>query len=103
MAEGNPADLLRDAIGEKAVEPRLRAWSGYEALGEGGHVLETDILHHVPAFLADEAEVVGTPERPFLNDAPVFGRRRVVVAQERVRPIDIGLAQRIAGRREPAR
>src|SRR6185312_13465451 len=68
VAERYAPLLLRNAVGENRIEPVARARPADQSLGEGRHVLDADILVDVPAFLADEGEIIGAAEAPLLAD-----------------------------------
>ena len=102
MAKCDAAHLLRDLVGENGLEPFTGTRARHFHLGEGRHVLDGDIAHHVPAFLAHEGEIVGTAERPLLDDAAIIGRRGVVVVGEHVGTRELLLGKGIALGCEPA-
>ena len=103
VAEVHAADLLRDAVRQDRIEPRLRARSGDEAFGEGRHVEKPDVLRHVPALVADMLEVVRAAERPALAHLAGPVGRRVVVVGQRVVDVELAFRHRMAVRREPVR
>ena len=51
---------------------------------------------HVPAFRADEVEIVGAAEAPFLARPLARLCRRMVLVQEHVRLGEIGVAETVA-------
>ena len=103
IGQADLADSGRDLVGEEAVEPALRPRAGHFELGEGAHLEEADLLVHVTALGAHDREVVGAAEAPLLADRLARGALRVVLVQQDVRLGEIGLAERIALRREPGR
>ena len=62
MTQRNAALLLRDLVGENGFEPVAGTRTRHFHLGEGRHVLDRHVTHHVAAFLAHEGDVVGAAE-----------------------------------------
>src|SRR5205823_3342042 len=52
---------------------------------------------------ADEVEIVGTAEGPFLDDAAVFVGRRMIMPDQRIRRLEVAFGKRILLGREPPR
>ena len=77
VAQMHAPDLLRQAVGDQAIEKRLGARTRDARLGERGHVEQTDVRGDVLALVADVLEPPRAPERPVVLPGHALGREPV--------------------------